>query len=125
MERAAAAGDAALADVAHLTDRVALAGGGEQIYGTQISARDGRYLACRLQDPESVDARRAAAGLGTLAAQLAHALDTYGPPAPAPMRCPFCDARIEVWLPELGGHTAVTCASCGRVTTVRAHMRQA
>jgi len=123
LERAAAAGDASPADAAHLADRVLLASGEMQVYGTQLGARDGRYVAPRLRDPASVDERRAAAGLGSLDDHLARALALHGPPKPAPLACPGCKARIDVWLPELGGRTEVTCTACGRVQTLRAHMR--
>src|SRR5947207_306251 len=59
LEAAVAAGEAAAADLAYLTDRVLLASGEAQIYGTQFTAQDGRYVACRLRDPKTVDDRRA------------------------------------------------------------------
>lgn len=53
-------------DLAYLTDRVLLAEGQPQEYGTQV--RDGRPR--ELRAPESVDERRAAVGLEPLAAYL-------------------------------------------------------
>jgi predicted Zn finger-like uncharacterized protein len=122
LETAVGAGDASPTDLAYLTDRVLLASGASQIYGTQMTTQDGRFSACRLRDPESVDDRRAAAGLGTLAAQLHEAHARNGPPAPSSMLCPNCGGAIAVWLPEIGGRSSVKCPSCGSVMTVRAHI---
>lgn len=54
-------------DLAYLEDRVAIARGREQIYGTQFHLVDGVMLPKPIADPERVDERRAAVGLGTLA----------------------------------------------------------
>jgi hypothetical protein len=124
LEEAVAAGDASPTDLAYLTDRVLLASGKPQTYGTQMTAQDGRFIAARLRDPETVDDRRASVGLGALEAQLHQALDLYGPPAPSPILCPTCREKIEVWLPEIGGRSTVQCPSCHSVTTVRAHIRE-
>ena len=62
MEAAAAEGEARSQDLAYLTDRVLLAEGQQQEYGTQI--RDG--VPRDLRAPESVDERRAAVGLEPL-----------------------------------------------------------
>jgi hypothetical protein len=123
LTRAATEGDASPRDVAHLTDRIRLAEGEFQVYGTQLNARDGRYQAPRLCDPGCVDERRATVGLGTLAEHIAQALQHFGPPIPAQSRCLKCKAPIEVWLPELGGNAAVDCGSCGFKMTVRARIR--
>ena len=125
LEEAVAADEASPTDLAYLTDRVLLASGEQQIYGTQMTARDGRFIACRLRAPETVDARRASVGLGTLEAHLRGALDLYGPPSPAPLLCPTCRGEIEVWLPELGGQSTVTCPTCHAVMTVRPDIREA
>jgi len=53
-------------DVAYLTDRVLLAEGKPQVYGTQMITSDGQYQPRDLRDPETVDQRRAAVGLDTL-----------------------------------------------------------
>jgi hypothetical protein len=54
--------------LALLEDRVALGEGKKQIYGSQIaSAKDGSYYIRSLDDPDNVDKRRAAVGLGPLA----------------------------------------------------------
>jgi len=54
--------------VAYLTDRVAVAAGKEQTYGTQVGCGpDGAGPRTPIAEPETVDERRAAAGLAPLA----------------------------------------------------------
>ena len=100
-----------------------LASGGQQRYGTQLAARDGRLVPSRLQDPQTVDERRAAVGLEPLAVQVARMLERYGPPRPASVPCARCRASCEVWLPEMGGTSRSRCPSCGYEITLRARMR--
>jgi hypothetical protein len=57
------AGEATMQQLAYLTDRVLLAEGGQQVYGTQVRLEDGRVVPRDLRDPDGLDARRAAAGL--------------------------------------------------------------
>ncbi len=116
---AVSAGEASAADLAHLTDRVLLSGGKAQIYGTQLVARDGHFVARRLRHPESVDRRRAAAGLEPLEAALERARQMYGAPVPAMMPCRTCHQEIEVWLPEPGERLTVKCPACQSPMTVR------
>jgi len=123
LEKAVAEGEASAADLASLTDRVLLARGEQQVYGTQVNGRDGRFVACRLREPEAVDERRASVGLGTLEAHLQCMLDLYGPPKPALLLCPDCSAEIEVWLPEVGGRSTIQCPSCQSVTTITARIK--
>jgi hypothetical protein len=54
-------------NLAMLTDRVLIAEGRNQIYGTQFVARDGEWVPLRLDDEENVDARRAEVGLPPIA----------------------------------------------------------
>jgi hypothetical protein len=122
LEVAAAAGEASAADLAYLTDRVLLASGESQIYGTQFTGQEGRYVACRLRDPATVDDRRASAGLGTLQESLDRALELYGPPAPAHVMCPTCGGEIETWLPEMGSSCSIQCRACRSVMTLRPHI---
>jgi DNA-directed RNA polymerase subunit RPC12/RpoP len=122
LEKAAAAGEASPADFACLTDRVLLARGEPQVYGTQTTARDGRFVPCRLGEPDTVDQRRALVGLGTLESHLQDMLDLYGPPTPAVFGCPQCRAEIEVWPPDVGGQSTIRCPSCGSVTTIKARI---
>jgi hypothetical protein len=125
LKRAVACAEASPADLAYLTDRVLLARGEAQLYGTQIGARAEGYIAPRLRDPETVDARRAAMGLTPLADQLVRACERFGMPKPARMACPGCDMEIEVWLPEPGGSMQLSCPACGIVGTVHTRMRTA
>jgi hypothetical protein len=68
LEAAVAVGDASRGDLAYLTDRVLVAEGMPQIYGTQIATDENGEIMPRtpIEDEENVDARRAAAGLGPL-----------------------------------------------------------
>lgn len=115
--QAAACGEASPAELAYLTDRVLLAEGKSQEYGTQFAGREGRWVPRRLRDPERVDERRAAMGLGTLADNTARMAADYGPPRPATITCADCAGSIEVWLPE-GEARHVRCTACGWTTTL-------
>jgi hypothetical protein len=112
-----------VANFAHLTDRVLLAEGHTQIYGTQLNAGRGRYAAPRLRDPTTVDSRRAAVGLDRLEQSLALALQQFGPPEPFRIPCCNCGSSLEAWLPEMGGNWIIRCNTCGFPTTLRAHQR--
>jgi hypothetical protein len=69
---AVAAGQASPGNLAYLEDRVAVAAGQPQTYGTQVGcAPDGPQPATPLADPAAVDQLRAAAGLGPMADHLA------------------------------------------------------
>jgi hypothetical protein len=106
--------EASPADLARLTDRVRLASGQKQIYGTQLTARAGRYVATRLCKPSSVDARRAAVGLEPLATQIESM-----PLRRAPLAdCPGCGERIEIKPPAPGHTTRFQCPACGATGTV-------
>jgi DNA-directed RNA polymerase subunit RPC12/RpoP len=121
LKRAVAEGEASPCDLAYLTDRVLLAYDEPQIYGTQLTAQNGRLVPCRLLDPGTVDERRAGMGLETLDAYLRGALETLGPPSPTCITCTRCNERVELWLPEPGEMTEVSCRACGRRITVRAY----
>jgi len=54
-------------NLAYLTDRVLLAEGKPQVYGSQFVVRDGKWVPLRLGDEENVDARRAEVGMPPLA----------------------------------------------------------
>jgi hypothetical protein len=122
LEAAAAIGEASTVDLAYLTDRVLLASGKEQIYGTQFIARDGRFVASRLCDPETVDDRRASAGLEPLQTYLDRVYELYGPPSPTHVLCPSCRQEIETWPPEMGVRSTVLCPACRSVWTIRPHI---
>jgi len=53
--------------LAYLTDRVLLAEGKKQLYGTQFHSVDGKWKVRPLEDEANVDKRRAQVGLPTLA----------------------------------------------------------
>jgi hypothetical protein len=125
LERMVAHGEASPADLAYLTDRVLLARGDPQLYGTQISARPEGFIAARVCDPKTVDARRSAVGLTPMADQLAQARERFGMPNPAQVACPSCGRDIQVWLPELGGSIRVACPACGIASTLQTRLRTA
>ena len=71
--------EVSLRDVAYLTDRVLLAEGKKQRYGTQFTILNGKWRPRPLEDEAHVDARRAEVGLEPLA-EYAQALEShYGP----------------------------------------------
>jgi hypothetical protein len=119
LQSAVARREASPADLAHLTDRVLLASGQQQIYGTQLAAHAGRYVATRLRKPRSVDARRAAVGLEPLAMQIETMSLRRPPPPLALANCPGCRERIEITPPAPGRTTRFQCAVCGATGTVR------
>jgi uncharacterized protein DUF6624 len=65
---AVADGEASPANLAYLEDRVRVADGRPQLYGTQFALTDGEFRPCPIEDPDRLDERRAGAGLGTFAA---------------------------------------------------------
>lgn len=74
---AVAAGEAALADLAYLDDRVRSARGEPQRYGTQCEqTENGAWQPLPLADPVDVDRLRAEAGLAPLAIYLAGMRET-------------------------------------------------
>lgn len=83
LERAVAAGDANGQDYALLADRVAVARGRPQVYGSQADLTGGRIVFKPIADSANVDARRARLGLPPLAAY-ARMLDSLYRPAPKP-----------------------------------------
>ena len=119
LQLAVARRQASPADLAHLTDRVLLASGQKQIYGTQLAVHAGRYVPARLRKPKTVDARRAGVGLEPLATQI----ETMGlrrrPPL-ASADCPGCGERIEIAPPAPGHTTRFQCPACGAAGSVHA-----
>ena len=53
-------------DLAYLADRVRVNTDRPQIFGTQFTEVDGKFIPKEIEDPEHVDERRHAMGLGTL-----------------------------------------------------------
>jgi tetratricopeptide (TPR) repeat protein len=77
MEPLAATGEVSAVDVAYLHDRVAVAEGRPQRYGTQFG--DDREPK-PIEDPDQVDARRAAIGMPSMAEYRVMMTRMYGPP---------------------------------------------
>ena len=118
ISEAAEAGEASLAELAYLTDRVLLAEGQPQEYGTQMEGREEGWAPRRLRDPANVDERRAAMSLGPLSEYVARMAHEYGPPRPATLTCAECGGSVEVWLPDEGETRHIRCAACGWTATV-------
>ena len=76
---AASSTEVAPDEIAYLTDRVLVAEGREQLYGTQFTCRAGRHTPRPISYPANVDARRARAGLDSLADATRRQLEVYGP----------------------------------------------
>lgn len=73
-------------DVAYLTDRVLVAEGKEQRYGTQLECRGGELVGrTDIADEENVDVRREAVGMEPLEAYKRSFIESYG-------ECPEEDA---------------------------------
>lgn len=66
-------------DLAYLTDRVLLAQGKKQLYGTQMAPADGKWAPRPLEEPDNVDRRRAERGLEPLADYIKQLESAYGP----------------------------------------------
>lgn len=112
---AVGAGEATGQQLALLTDRVLLAEGRQQVYGTQLTRRGNAWVPRDLGDPEDVDARRAAAGLEPLAEYLRR-FDDY-PVQTARLQCPGCDAWIPFEPRESDEPVTLTCPECALETT--------
>jgi hypothetical protein len=78
-EQAVSQGKARAADLALLEDRMLLAEGKKQLYGSQITAGpDGTPRVAPVEDPQNLDARRRAKGLPSMAEYLEHAEKQMG-----------------------------------------------
>ena len=66
LQQAVEAEQASRTDLAYLIDRVAVARGEPQTYGTQVNWVDGEPTPFELIDPDQVDERRATVGLGPI-----------------------------------------------------------
>jgi hypothetical protein len=109
-------GEARMRELAYLTDRVLLAEGQPQAYGTQVTRQGGAWVPRNLRDPDGVDERRAAAGLGPLTEYLRR-FDDH-PAAPSRLKCPGCGAWAPFEPPEGDEPVVVTCPECALETTV-------
>jgi hypothetical protein len=83
LEEAFVRGDAPGRHLAYLTDRVLVAEGRPQRYGTQFHPRDGKLEPRPIQDPETLDERRAAMGLEPFADYARRLLEGLWTPPPA------------------------------------------
>lgn len=113
---AADEGEATKSQVAYLTDRVLLAEGKLQEFGTQTTAQDGQWAPRRLRDAENVDQLRAAMSLGPLAEYLADIAAHYGPPpppSPVIFPGPKCGGSVQFWPPHSPGKRSANCSNCG------------
>lgn len=83
--RGAAPGEVAAVDIAYLTDRLLVADGKEQEYGTQFVRRGSEtaYAPYPIRDPEHVDERRGALGLPSLLEDTDDMNVQYAPPEPS------------------------------------------
>ncbi|MCI0663476.1 MAG: hypothetical protein L0220_20615 [Acidobacteria bacterium] len=67
LQEAVSKGEASKINLAYLTDRLLVAEGKPQIYGTQIRRVDGKPSPYPIEDEANVDKRRAELGMGTMA----------------------------------------------------------
>jgi len=118
LTEAAKHGEATVIELAYLTDRVLLAEGQPQEYGTQMTGGEHGWAPRNLRDPDNVDERRAAVGLGPVSEYIARITRSEGPPRPASITCLDCGEGIDVWLPDEGEARDIRCAACGWTTTV-------
>jgi hypothetical protein len=84
---------------AYLDDRIRVFEGKAQRFGTQLDLRPEGPGVLDLEDPESVDTRRAEAGLPDLAATLARA---QGDPLPTPIEYATRQAEGLAWRRRVG-----------------------
>jgi len=122
---AAGRGEARRSHLALLTDRVLVAEGQPQEYGTQLRYRDGECVPFPVRDPERVDERRAAMALQPLADYVALVAEQErrppGPPTAA-LTCPRCQVGVEIELAGPDGESRGVCPGCGmtfRIAPVR------
>jgi hypothetical protein len=118
LTEAVESGEAMPRELAYLTDRVLLAEGQQQEYGTQMTGRKDGWAPCNLRDPDGVDERRARMSLGPLGEYTASIARHYGPPKPSTMICAECGGVVEFWPGEVGQAQDASCAACGWTTTV-------
>jgi hypothetical protein len=126
MTAAAERGEATRTDLAYLTDRVLLAEGQPQEYGTQMSGTEEGWAPKNLRDPDNVDARRAAVSLGPVSEYSERISRNYGPPKPSRLTCAECGGGIVQEKPPgnlVGGRAAPTARSHGAARGTKAPFR--
>jgi hypothetical protein len=84
LQAASESGDIPPADVALLTDRVLVHAGRPQRYGSSFSVVKGRLVADAIEDEITVDSRRAAVGLPSMAEYALLLADSYKMPVEWP-----------------------------------------
>ncbi|MFC6021720.1 DUF6624 domain-containing protein [Plantactinospora solaniradicis] len=77
MMKEAGPGEVKLSNIALLDDRVRIIQGQPQVYGTQFCEKGAGHEPFPIEDPESVDERRAAVGLDTLEENVARVREMY------------------------------------------------
>lgn len=77
--KAAPSGEVTPIDIAYLTDRVLVARGQPQVYGTQCEEVDGRFQPRACVDPQSLDQRRKEVGLQPIKEYLKVMEEVYHP----------------------------------------------
>jgi hypothetical protein len=125
MTEAVKDGEATPVELAYLTDRVLLAEGQPQEYGTQMSGGQDGWAPRNLRDPDRVDERRAAVGLGPVSEYVARITSHAGPPKPASITCLECGAGIDAWLPDEGETKDIRCSAGGWTSHIKVGPRPA
>ena len=82
LKEAAAKKEANPADAAMMEDRILMADGKKQIYGTQLTINDQtkKWTVYQIEDEQNVDARRASVGLPPMAEYLKLFEENFGAP---------------------------------------------
>jgi len=117
MTAAVEAGEATVRELAYLTDRVLLAEKQPQVYGTQVTRRDGQIVPLDLRDPDGLDARRSAVGLEPFA-EYARLFD-HPPRKGARLKCPGCGGWAPFERPAANERVTVRCPECDLETTIK------
>jgi hypothetical protein len=106
------AGEATRRNLAYLTDRVLLAEGQAQLYGTQMTRLGDAWVPRNLGDPDGLDGRRTAADLEPLA-EYVRQFDDHPVRSPSRLKCPQCEAWALFTTPDGDQLVPVTCPGCG------------
>jgi hypothetical protein len=77
-------GEVSAQDLAYLTDRVAVGEGKKQVYGTQLTYKDGKLVPEPIEDEANVDRRRADLGLQSLKEYIDFCEKAFREAEPAP-----------------------------------------
>ncbi len=99
LEREVAAGTVPFWQLAYLDDRICVSEGRLQRFGTQIELTPEGPTPCPVQAPETLDARRAEAGLRPIAEQLKRMAND---PRPTPEQFAQRKAQERAWRAQVG-----------------------